>query len=215
MNSSSDHFCGCSTKPSTSNDQVTRSISGVPCASSTGHFRVRVWPGGIRFGSCVFGLMMSASAISSGWRGSPGWYFGSLNKPPRKLITPPRSLLNEVLNNQPLRNFLSIFLSRRETDLPRCFDCFSINAIRKPTPESDFRYLSRATKDRGQYYLFVKVLSAFLGAKVRLRLAKYPEFFINFAAFVNRILTLFVNGNLARLLGRSSCVWKQCDYEKG
>jgi len=56
--------------PSTSNDQVARSISGVPCASSTGHFFVRDWPGGMRFSRRVSGLMMSASAISSGWRGS-------------------------------------------------------------------------------------------------------------------------------------------------
>src|SRR6195256_386109 len=86
MNSSSDQFCGCSTKPSTSNDQVARSISGVPCASSTGHFFVRDCPGGMRFSRRVSGLMMSASVISSGLRGSLVWYFGSLIRLLRKLM---------------------------------------------------------------------------------------------------------------------------------
>src|SRR6266498_1321368 len=86
MNSSSDHFCGCSTSPSTSNDQVARSISGVPCASSTGHFLVRDCPGGMRLSRRVSGLMMSASVISSGLRGSAVWYFGSLIRLLRKLI---------------------------------------------------------------------------------------------------------------------------------
>src|SRR5215213_2065082 len=63
------------------------STSGVPCASSTGHFLVRDCPGGIRFSRRVSGLMMiSGSSISSGLRGSVVWYLGSLKRLLRKLI---------------------------------------------------------------------------------------------------------------------------------
>src|ERR1051325_561347 len=87
MNSSSDHFNGFSTRPSISNVHFARSMSGVPCASSTGHFFVRDWPGGMRLSLCVSGLMItSGSWISSGLRGSVVWYFGSLNRLSRKLI---------------------------------------------------------------------------------------------------------------------------------
>src|SRR6478672_1500283 len=87
MNSSRDHFTLFSTRPSTSNVHVARSMSGVPCASSTGHFFVRDCPGGILFSRSVSGLMMiSGSEISSGLRGFAVWYFGSLIRLSRKLI---------------------------------------------------------------------------------------------------------------------------------
>src|SRR5262250_504096 len=87
MKSSSDHFTSFSTRPSTSKVQVARSMSGVPCASSTGHFFVRDCPGGILFSRRVSGLMMvSGSEISSGLRGFAVWYFGSLIRLSRKLI---------------------------------------------------------------------------------------------------------------------------------
>src|SRR5215217_5185207 len=79
-------------------------MSGVPCASSTGHFLVRDWPGGMRLSRCVSGLMMiSESSSSSGLRGSVVWYFGSWNRLSRKLITSHR-----------LRGFLSFSLRQRE-----------------------------------------------------------------------------------------------------
>src|SRR6267378_4635426 len=88
MNSSNEKLGFRSTRPSISNLQVARSISGAPCASSTGHFFVRDCPGGIRCSRRVSGLIMiSGSGTSSGGRGSLCWYFGSLIRPFRKLIT--------------------------------------------------------------------------------------------------------------------------------
>src|SRR6266852_1635041 len=87
MKASRENSSGFSTNPSTSNFQVARSTGGAPCASSTGHFFVRVCPGGIRFSRWVSGLMItSGSLTSSGLRGSVVWYFGSLIRLLRKLI---------------------------------------------------------------------------------------------------------------------------------
>src|ERR1041385_2565720 len=109
INSSSDHVSGFSTSPSTSNSQFARSMSGVPCASSTGHFFVRDWPGGMRFSRRVSGLMItSGSSISSGLRGSLFWYFGSWNRLLRKLIK-----LNHRLHGL-LHGFLAFAFGERE-----------------------------------------------------------------------------------------------------
>src|SRR6266851_8931390 len=101
MNSSNEKLRGLSTKPSTSNFHVARSTGGAPCASSTGHFFVRVCPGGIRCSRRVSGLIMiSESEASSGGRGSWCWYFGSLIRPSRKLITLVPGTAGRLLLNQ-------------------------------------------------------------------------------------------------------------------
>jgi hypothetical protein len=54
---------GCFTNPATWNDHCTPESSGGPLASSTGHFTVRDWLGGKRFGLSVSGLMMTESSL--------------------------------------------------------------------------------------------------------------------------------------------------------
>src|SRR5213594_1106413 len=106
MNSSNEKSRFFSTSPSTSNFQVARSIGGAPCASSTGHFLVRVCPGGIRFSRRVSGLMMiSGSSICSGWRGSLVWYFGSLIRLLRKLIKAERLDVRKNLSHSSYHDF--------------------------------------------------------------------------------------------------------------
>src|SRR6267142_5206670 len=100
MNSSNEKLGFRSTRPSISNLQLARSISGAPCASSTGHFLVLDCPGGTRCSRRVSGLMIiSGSLMSSGGRGSLVWYFGSLIKLLRKLIF--EKLVPEFEQGQP------------------------------------------------------------------------------------------------------------------
>jgi len=57
---------GDSTRPPISNCHSSKSMSGGPNASSTGHFRVRAWRGGRRFPPGVSGLMTTSRPRPSG-----------------------------------------------------------------------------------------------------------------------------------------------------